>query len=126
MKTESAKVPGAKGAKKPVGRRTRRPANGLLLSHATPIYVQLIMYFRQQIESGKWSVNSVIPSLEELAAEFGVTRASVGCGTKATYDPLTSVTAQVQHQVADAVRLVIRTPPDLFVVQLLEAPFNFR
>jgi GntR family transcriptional regulator len=56
---------------------TRRSGGALQLNHATPIYVQLIMHFRQQIESGKWPLDSTIPALEDLAAEFGVTRATV-------------------------------------------------
>ncbi len=48
-----------------------------LLNTATPIYVQLIMHFRQQIASGKWKLHETIPALEELAREFGVTRVTV-------------------------------------------------
>jgi len=48
-----------------------------ILSSATPIYVQLIMHFRHQIESGKWRVGETIPTLDELAKSFGVTRATV-------------------------------------------------
>jgi len=55
----------------------RRRDGVLQLNRATPIYVQLIVHFRQQIESGKWPLNSTIPALETLAAEFGVTRATV-------------------------------------------------
>lgn len=55
----------------------RRRASSLQLNPATPIYVQLIMHFRQQIESGKWPLHSTIPALEDLATEFGVTRATV-------------------------------------------------
>jgi GntR family transcriptional regulator len=62
-------------AKKASNGRQRNAA--LQLNHATPIYVQLIMHFRQQIESGKWPLNTTIPALEALAAEFGVTRATV-------------------------------------------------
>src|SRR5690349_8935407 len=62
-------------AKKASNGRQRNAA--LQLNHATPIYVQLIMHFRQQIESGKWPLNTTIPALEVLAAEFGVTRATV-------------------------------------------------
>jgi GntR family transcriptional regulator len=51
--------------------------NGHDLSRATPIYVQLIMQFRQQIVTGKWPVGRAIPVIEELAAEFGVARATV-------------------------------------------------
>jgi GntR family transcriptional regulator len=56
---------------------TRRGSNDFRLSTAMPIYVQLIMHFRQQIETGKWRVNDTIPTLETLAADFGVTRATV-------------------------------------------------
>jgi GntR family transcriptional regulator len=65
-------------ATKSRGARGRR-GNGadLQLSDATPIYVQLIVYFRHQIETGKWRLHQIIPPLRELAAEFGVTRATV-------------------------------------------------
>ena len=65
---------GAAPAKKTA---SRRRGGTLELDTTTPIYVQLIMHFRQQIGSGKWPLNATIPSLEDLAAEFGVTRATV-------------------------------------------------
>jgi GntR family transcriptional regulator len=71
---------GPAAQKAPPGKKAgagRQRDGALQLSHATPIYVQLIMHFRQQIESGKWPLNSTIPALENLAAEFGVTRATV-------------------------------------------------
>jgi DNA-binding GntR family transcriptional regulator len=42
----------------------------IVLSSPMPIYVQLIMHFRQQIESGQWVLGQKIPTLEELAKEF--------------------------------------------------------
>lgn len=57
------------------GKRSRM--NGVQLSTATPIYVQLIIHFRRQIESGRWRLNEKIPALERLARDFGVTRATV-------------------------------------------------
>jgi GntR family transcriptional regulator len=47
------------------------------LDNDTPIYVQLITHFRQQIETGKWPVNQTIPVLEDLAAEFKVARGTI-------------------------------------------------
>jgi GntR family transcriptional regulator len=47
------------------------------LNGATPLYVQLIVHFRQQIASGRWEVGSYIPVLEELMREYGVARATV-------------------------------------------------
>ena len=47
------------------------------LSNATPIYVQLILLFRQRIERGSWPVGGKIPVLEDLAANFKVARATV-------------------------------------------------
>ena len=38
--------------------------NGLRLSNATPIYVQLVIHFRRQIETGAWPLNEKIPALE--------------------------------------------------------------
>jgi len=58
------------------GRRHRTNGADLQLSGNTPIYVQLIVHFRHQIETGKWRLHRTIPALEELAAEFGVTRAT--------------------------------------------------
>jgi GntR family transcriptional regulator len=55
----------------------KKARNGHDLSRATPIYVQLIMHFRQQIETGKWPVGQAIPVIEDLAAEFDVARATV-------------------------------------------------
>jgi GntR family transcriptional regulator len=72
-----------KPAKAAAGSKARgqqkRRGNGvdLQLSNATPIYVQLIVHFRHQIETGKWRQHQIIPPLHELAAEFGVTRATV-------------------------------------------------
>lgn len=59
--------------------RNNRRGNGadLQLSNATPIYVQLIVHFRHQIETRKWPLRRNIPVLEELAGQFGVTRATV-------------------------------------------------
>jgi GntR family transcriptional regulator len=62
-------------------RRTNRAeavrTGSMRLSDATPIYVQLIMHFRNQIESGRWRLGESIPTLEKLASDFGVTRATV-------------------------------------------------
>ena len=41
-------------------------------------------------------------------------------------NPLPCVAAEVQDQVADAVRFLVCTPPDLFVIEFFEAAFNFR
>jgi len=39
--------------------------------------VQLIVHFRHQIETGTWPLRQCIPILEDLATQFGVTRATV-------------------------------------------------
>jgi GntR family transcriptional regulator len=67
----------AKPPRRKVPASARRGGGGFRLSTATPIYVQLIMHFRQQIETGKWRLSTSIPTLETLAADFGVTRATV-------------------------------------------------
>jgi len=68
----------AKTAVKARGQQKRRAsAADLQLSGATPIYVQLIVHFRHQIETGKWRLHQIIPPHHELAVEFGVTRATV-------------------------------------------------
>jgi GntR family transcriptional regulator len=40
-------------------------------------YIQLATLFRRRIESGEWPVGQQIPTVEELAAEHGVARATV-------------------------------------------------
>lgn len=57
--------------------RRARAGPAPAFENAMPIYVQLIMHFRGQIESGVWPVGVNIPVLEDLAAEFGVARATV-------------------------------------------------
>jgi GntR family transcriptional regulator len=47
------------------------------MSNATPMYVQLILLFRQRIDGGKWPIGSKIPVLDELVAEFRVARATI-------------------------------------------------
>jgi GntR family transcriptional regulator len=58
-------------------KKSRSAQRSVVLSSPMPIYVQLIMHFRQQIESGQWTLGQTIPTLEELAEEFGVTRLTV-------------------------------------------------
>ncbi|MDB5533991.1 MAG: Transcriptional regulator, GntR family [Hyphomicrobiales bacterium] len=43
----------------------------------TPIYVQLVTLFRRRIETGEWQLNQQVPTLDELAEELGVARATV-------------------------------------------------
>ena len=43
----------------------------------TPIYVQLAGLFRRRIENGEWAVGEQIPTLDMLALEFGVARATM-------------------------------------------------
>jgi DNA-binding GntR family transcriptional regulator len=53
-------------------------AGGIDLNRdGTPIYVQLAGLFRRRIESGEWPVGSRIPTLDALALEFGVARATI-------------------------------------------------
>lgn len=40
-------------------------------------YIQLAMLFRRRIESGQWPVGSQIPTVDELADECGVARATI-------------------------------------------------
>jgi len=40
-------------------------------------YIQLASLFRRRIESGQWAVGQQIPTIEELAAECGVARATI-------------------------------------------------
>jgi GntR family transcriptional regulator len=43
----------------------------------TPIYVQLAGLFRRRINTGEWPVGRQIPTLDALALEFGVARATI-------------------------------------------------
>ena len=47
-----------------------------------------------------------------------------GCEPNTGNNPLTRVAAEVQDQIADTVRFLVRTPPDLFVRQLFETTLN--
>ncbi len=40
-------------------------------------YIQLATLFRRRIEAGVWSVGKRIPTVDELAAEYGVARATI-------------------------------------------------
>lgn len=40
-------------------------------------YIQLATLFRQRIDSGHWPVDTQIPTVEELSAEYGVARATI-------------------------------------------------
>jgi len=63
-------------AKHAKARRKARPGgNGL--SDGTPLYAQLIIHFRQQIATGHWVEGSNIPTLNRLAADYSVARATV-------------------------------------------------
>lgn len=42
-----------------------------------PRYLQLSSLFRRMISSGQWQLGAQIPTVEELAAEYGVARATV-------------------------------------------------
>lgn len=48
-----------------------------LRQDGTPIYVQLAGLFRRRIENGEWPVDRQVPTLDALAIEFGVARATV-------------------------------------------------
>lgn len=48
-----------------------------LARSAIPRYLQLAGLFRRRIETGAWPLNEQIPTVEELAAECGVARATV-------------------------------------------------
>jgi len=58
-------------------RRPSAPALATSGQLPTPIYVQLVTLFRRRIETGEWKIGHQIPSLDELAAELGVARATV-------------------------------------------------
>ncbi len=64
-----------------------RPAQGGAPLSGTPLagldrsvvarYIQLATLFRSRIESGRWPVGRQIPTIEQLAAECGVARATI-------------------------------------------------
>ena len=56
--------------------------------------------------------------------EFRIAIALVRGGTNTTYNLLPRIAAEVQDQVADAVRFFVCAPPDLLVAQLLETALD--
>ena len=40
-------------------------------------YLQLASLFREKINSGQWKVDQQIPTVEDLASEYGVARATI-------------------------------------------------
>lgn len=48
-----------------------------LTRSAMPRYLQLAAVFRRRIETGDWVLHEQIPTVEDLAAEWGVSRATV-------------------------------------------------
>lgn len=46
-------------------------------SNESPIYLQLITIFRRQIAVGTWPLNTRIPTIENLAAQYGVANGTV-------------------------------------------------
>ena len=78
-------MPASRSAKRPFGASS--PASTPAASEGggaidfsrnlVPIYLQLVTIFRRLIVTGQWPLNSQIPTLEELAAQFGVARATV-------------------------------------------------
>ena len=57
-------------------RRPEGPAADLSRS-AVARYLQLATLFRHRVEQGHWPVGRQIPTVDELAAEFGVARATI-------------------------------------------------
>ena len=53
-------------------------AQGHTLSHSpVPRYIQLATLFRRRIETGRWKPGGQVPTVDELAAECGVARATI-------------------------------------------------
>ncbi|MEQ6332692.1 GntR family transcriptional regulator [Sphingobium sp. MK2] len=48
-----------------------------LASGGVPRYTQLATLFRRRIETGEWAKGQQIPTIDELAEEFGVARATI-------------------------------------------------
>ena len=55
---------------------SRKPAVDLNQS-AVSRYLQLATLFRRRIETGEWAVGAKIPTVDELAEEFGVARLTI-------------------------------------------------
>jgi GntR family transcriptional regulator len=78
-------VPAHRSAKRPATAKSAAstpaaPFGGAAIDFSrnlVPIYLQLVTIFRRLIVTGQWPLNSQIPTLEELAAQFGVARATV-------------------------------------------------
>ena len=51
--------------------------NAILSKGGVPRYTQLSTLFRRRIESGQWAKGQQIPTIDELADEFGVARATI-------------------------------------------------
>lgn len=59
-------------------RKQKNPSKGIDFSRsAAARYVQLASLFRRRVESGQWPVGEQIPTVDELAEECGVARATV-------------------------------------------------
>ncbi|HTI67715.1 MAG TPA: GntR family transcriptional regulator, partial [Caulobacteraceae bacterium] len=48
-----------------------------LTRSAVSRYIQLATLFRRRIESGQWPVGGQIPTVDDLAADCGVARATI-------------------------------------------------
>jgi GntR family transcriptional regulator len=59
------------------GKAAAKPARVDLSRSAVARYIQLASLFRRRIQAGQWSVGAQIPTVEELAAECGVARATI-------------------------------------------------
>ena len=79
--------------------------------------------FRQR---GAEQCQQVVTGNRVTLCEFCVAIALVRLPADSADDPLARVAAEVQDQVADAVRFFIRTPPDLLVRQLLKTALDLR
>lgn len=66
-----------KASKPSTSKSSASAAIANLAQVGTPIYVKLVMTFRKRIESGEWAVDQQIPSLDELARDEGVARATI-------------------------------------------------
>jgi GntR family transcriptional regulator len=55
----------------------RGEANASLTKTGVSRYTQLAMLFRRRIESGQWATGKQIPTIDELAEECGVARATI-------------------------------------------------
>lgn len=109
------------------------------LDPTIPLYVQLSDLFRRRIARREWPVGAQIPSLEQLMADFGVSRMTLrqavdvlaregllsaerGRGTFVSRVPDTSRRLKVETTLADLAEMYRDTQPKILDIEPLSSP----